>query len=203
MDSDVLLKYFFKETYNDINIYNDYLCGKFLLDKTIYNKWLSNIDLRNNIFAQVLKNFDRIEWGATILESSLNKDHCVSKSFHNPSIISVNDFEKFEIKKHPVGDSKNHYICNGYYQDTLMQIYKVLDKGSFTVGISTYKNKELFDDIVNYYNKLKMYLLKNNYCTAAIQTYVAGSKVYLLMYDSEKQSRWKNDCSNNRTNWSR
>ena len=32
-----------------------------------------------------------------------------------------------------------------------MQIYKVLDKGSFTVGVSTYKNKELFDKVYKDY----------------------------------------------------
>lgn len=184
MNQNAYLKRFFIEVYNDIDLYYDYLDGKSVINHEIFSKWFKDTKLRNAIFANCLVNFDRIKWNDTIVESSLGDYFSVAKNLHNPSIINVRDFEKFKIEKKEIGNSISHYICNGYFNDTLEQIYNVLDRGSFTVGICAEKKTELYNDVVKYYGELRSFLLKNGYSTSAIETNCSGkSRVYLLMYN--------------------
>ena len=192
MNNESHLKRFFMKTYNDIDMYYGYLKGDVFVDRNIYSKWASTLERRNELFAHILKQCDRVRFDDKIIESKLSNNSCVSQHFVNKAITNISEFQKFKIEKKNLGDSANHYICNGYFEDTLEQIYNVLNNGSFTVGICTEKKTELFRSVVAHYNQLKDFLLKNGYNTASIQTNVsANNRVYLLMYDHKIKKRNK------------
>ena len=188
--NDSHLKRFFLEVYNDIDLYYDYLIGNTTINHDVYYKWYKDIKHGNEIFANCLINFNRIKWKDPIVESALADYFSVAKHLHNPSIINVKEFEKFKIEKQELGSSINHYICEGYFEDTLEQIYNVLDKGSFTVGICGEKQNCLYQEVVDYYSKLRHFLLKNGYQTSAFETNCNSKRrVYLLMYDHKLKKR--------------
>lgn len=184
------LKRFFIEVYNNSKMYDEYLKGEVYIDQNIYYKWLLDIKKRNELFAETLNEFNRIKCRETIIESRLNNEYCVSEYFNNPVISDISEFGKFKIQQKKLGNSNGHYICNGYFKETLEQIYKVLDNGSFSVGICTEKKTSLFKDVVTHYNMLKDFLLKEGYQTSCIQTNVkSNNRVYLLMYDHKNKKR--------------
>ena len=190
MDKKTYLKRFFLETYNDISLYYDYLDGKAVVDHNEFRKWFKNIKIGNEVFANCLINFERLKFNDIVIESALGDCFSVSKLLHNPSIINIRDFTKFKIVKGEVGSSTYHYICNGYFDDTLEQIYNVLNRGSFTVGICGEKQNCLYQDVVDYYSKLRRFLLKNGYVTSALETNCdRKNRAYLLMYDARIKRR--------------
>jgi len=192
MNNELHLKRFFMEVYNNLDMYYAYLKGEVFIDCNTYSKWSSALERRNELFANTIKSYDRIKFNDIISESKLGDNLCVSQYFANKKIINISEFEKFKIEKSIVGNSTNHYICNGYFSDTLEQIYNVLDNGAFTVGICTEKKTDLFRNVVAHYNQLRDFLLKNGYTTSSIQTNVSSNnRVYLLMYDHKIKKRSK------------
>lgn len=189
------LKRFFWETYGDITMYEDYLCGDAFVNQELYLKWLKDVDNRNKIFAKSLSDFNRIHNKNIIIESALTSELTISKYLLVPSNnvnTVVSNFGSFQLKDESKNPTNNHYICNGYFIDTLKQIYNVLDNGSFTVGICAEKKTDMYREVVEYYGKLRSFLLKNGYNTSAIQSNVnSKNRVYLLMYDSKFKNRVK------------
>lgn len=190
MNNELYLKRFFIEVYNDESMYYDYLNNKVFLNYDEFAKWHKDIELRNSMFANSIKEFDRIDFKDIIVESKLSEELNISKHFHNKSEGQVSEFGKFEIKSYPLGNDNKHYICNGYFTDTLEQIYKVLDKGAFTVGICTEKKTELFHDVVKYYGELRSFLLKSGYQTSALEVSCnSKNRIYMLMYNCKMKRR--------------
>ena len=190
MDNELYLKRFFIETYNDESMYYEYLKGNVFLDRNLLSVWLKEMEIKNSVFASSIHDFKHFTNKKIIIETSLSNNLCVSKHFFNKSEATVGEFGKFKIERKPLGNSCNHYICNGYFIDTLEQIYNVLDRGSFTVGICAEKKTELYKDVVKHYGELKSFLLKNGYKTASLETNCGKkNRVYLLMYDAPIKRR--------------
>lgn len=190
MGNIIHLKRFFMEVYNDPTMYNDYLAGNVFLNQELYAKWHQETVKRNELFARSIEEFDRIKPKQIILEEAISDELTVSEHLFRKKRVEVGSFERFEIEKGQAGNSPEHYICNGYFNDTLNYIYEVLNGGAFTVGICCEKKTELFKEVVSNYNKLKGFLLKNGYSTSSIETNTKGkNRVYLLMYDSKKTNR--------------
>jgi len=85
-----------------------------------------------------------------------------------------------------------YYICNGCYKTTLQNIYKVLSKGAFTVGICCDKKTDEFRDLVKYYNELKDFLMRKGYHATSFESNLSSkTRIYLLSYDSKHNSRNK------------
>ena len=186
------LKRFFIEVYNDPSMYEEYLNGRVFINRDLYSKWFHALEKRNELFASTIKQYNRVGRKDIIVESQLSDDYSVGSYFNNDVISNVSEFGKFKIEKKQLGDDNNHYICNGYFIDTLEQIYKVLENGTFTVGICTEKKTDLFKDVVAHYNMLRDFLLKNGYNTSCIQTNVgSNNRVYLLMYERKISKRNK------------
>lgn len=190
MNSEMYLKRFFIETYNNENMYYEYLKGQVYLDYNLVSNWLKDMDMRNYFFSKSIESFNRLKPREIVVESALSNELAVSKTFFNKKEIIVSEFGKSKIEKKQLGESHNHYICNGYFNDTLEQIYNVLDKGSFTVGICAEKKTELYKEVVKYYGQLRSFLLKNGYTTAALETNCnSKNRIYLLMYDHQLKRR--------------
>lgn len=190
MNNELYLKLFFIETYNSENMYYEYLKGQVALDNDLLNKWLREIEIRNYTFAQSLNDFNRFSIRNLIVESALSDEICISKKFFYKRERIISEFGKFKISHKIIGDSHNHYICNGYFLNTLEQIYKVLDNGSFTVGICAEKKTNLYQDVVKHYEKLRKFLLNNGYHASSLETNCGRkNRVYLLMYDAPLKRR--------------
>lgn len=185
MDNELYLKWFFIEKYNDVNMYYEYLKGQVFLEQNLFNNWFKEMEIRNNTFAKSLRDFDRFNIRNTVIESALSDTLCVSNHIFNKSEKHISEFGKFKIERKSLGNSTNHYICNGYYIDTLEQIYNVLNKGAFTVGICMEKKTKLYSDVVKHYGDLRNFLLKNGYQTSSLEANCGKkNRVYLLMYDA-------------------
>lgn len=190
MNNEAYLKLFFIETYNDENMYYEYLIGKVKIDYDLYTKWHKEMEQKNSTFFKSMKSFERTNYKDDLVESCLSDELCITKYFVNKKERHISEFGKFKIVKHPLGNASHHYICNGYFTDTLEQIYKVLENGSFTVGICGEKKSEIYKDIVKHYGELRSFLLKNGYSTSAIQTNCGEkNRVYLLMYDHKPKKK--------------
>lgn len=186
------LQRFFVEVYNDNNMYEDFLKGEVFLDNEKLADWTKKMRLRNEKFASAIKDFNRIYPNSKVVESTLCDGLSVSDFLYNKSETKVSDFGKFKINKKTLGDDRYHYVCNGWFLDTLDNIYKVLEKGSFTVGICCDKTTDLYHDVKMQYNKLKDFLIKNGYVAGSVEKNIGSrDRVYLLMYDSlrNKKSR--------------
>lgn len=190
MSNDTYLRRFFIEVYNDPTMYEEYLNGRVFLNRELFSKWHKEINLKNESFARKIKEIERPGTKEIIMESALSKDLCVSKHFFNKKIVTVSDFGLSKIEEKPLGNLQEHYMCNGVFLDTLDNIYQVLNNGSFTVGICCEKKIELYKDVVAYYNKLKDFLLRKGYRTAALETNVnSKNRIYLLTYDSRTHKK--------------
>lgn len=188
MESDKHLRKFFMDVYDNLDMYYEYLEGKAFLDPLKYSKWHSEQEHRNNLFAQCLKDNDRVNTDTFVLESALSGELSVSNFLGNNRLIMISDFDKFTLTKGQPGKVQMHYICNGYYSDTLEQIYQVLTCGSFSVGICTEKKTDLFREVKAHYRHLKDFLLKNGYVTEAIESNIGSkNRIYLLTYDYYNQ----------------
>lgn len=188
MQDDYSIKRFFKEVYNDQDMYQEYLNHRVFVDNDKYFKWVKTINSQNKIFADEISDFKRGNFVSQIIESSTSKGLTVSEHLYLGHLnISEQPFDTPKIESKQLGNGKYHYICNGCYKDTLEKIYDVLNKGSFTVGICCEKKTDLYRDISKYYNQLKDFLVKKGYILGSIETNsVSNNRVYLLMYDSAK-----------------
>lgn len=184
------LKRFFKEVYNNEDMYNEYLEGRVFIDNEKLMKWFKDVEIRNKTFAEAINKFAHPNNSQKVFETSISETLSVSSKMFNKKEIEIGDFERFKICKKELGNSRNLYICNGWYSDTLDNIYQVLNKGCFAVGICCEKKTDLFRDVRTHYNKLKDFLLKNGYNAGSIEenTY-SNNRVYLLTYDSFRQRR--------------
>jgi len=190
MDNEIHLKQFFIEKYGDKNMYYEYLAGRISIDKDMYDSWYKDVEARNRLFSYQIKKHNRIFLGDTIVESKLCENLCVSKFFVNKCCSHIGEFGKFKIEKKRVGISNAHYICNGIYLDTLNQIYDVLSHGAFTVGICAEKRSEFYNSVVDYYGKLRNFLLNNGYSTSALEINCnSKNRVYLMMYNAKSRSK--------------
>ena len=115
MDNELYLKRFFIEQYNDETMYYEYLKGNVFLDRNILSIWLKEMEIKNSVFASSINDFKRLNNKKIIIETSLSNNLCVSKHFFNKSEATVGEFGKFKIEKKSLGNSCNHYICNGLY----------------------------------------------------------------------------------------
>lgn len=184
------LRRFFVEVYDDDGMYDDFLRGEVILDNEKVMNWTKTMRLRNREFATSIKDFNRVYPKTKIIESAIGDGLSVSEFLYNKSEVTTSDFGKFEIGKKTLGDDRSHYICNGWFLDTLDNIYKVLEKGSFTVGICCEKKTDLYRDVKTQYNKLKDFLMRNGYMAGSVEKN-CGTKdrVYLLMYDSMRNKK--------------
>lgn len=188
MDNDKHLKKFFMDTYNSEDMYYDYVKGSIILDLPKYSKWHSEQRNKNSLFANYITENERLDNDSIILESALSGDLAVSNFLVNSKLVRISDFSKFKINKGTVGNLKGHYICNGYYNDTLEQIYQILNNGSFTVGICTEKKTKLFKEVKAHYNQLRDFLLRNGYITDVMESNIGSkNRIYLLTYDYYNQ----------------
>lgn len=188
MQRNTHLRRFFSEVYNDPKMYEDYVEGKIILDFKLYNEWYQKLDIRNRIFARSVKEFTCSRPREFVMESAINDKLTVSQYLFGKSEVYISDFGKPEIITKNQEDLQAHYICNGYFNDTLQKINQVLNKGSFTVGICSEKNTKLYKEVISYYNKLKMALLKNGYISSSLEiSSISKNRVYLLMYNGEKR----------------
>lgn len=183
------LKRFFMDVYQDSSMYENYLMGRVSLDKEAYQKWYTKTEKRNYLFAQLLKSISKPYPRDFVVESALTKDLSVSRYLYNKKEINVSEFGFPKLEKSSLNpiltEKKIHYICNGCFMDTLENISKVLDNGSFSVGICYEKKRELYWEIVEYYNQLKKTLLNSGYRASSFESYCANNdRVYLLRYDS-------------------
>ena len=70
------------------------------------------------------------------------------------------------------------------------QIYDVLSHGAFTVGICAEKRSEFYNSVVDYYGKLRNFLLNNGYSTSALEINCnSKNRVYLMMYNAKSRSK--------------
>ena len=188
MDNDKHLKKFFMDIYNSEDMYYDYVKGSIILDLPKYGKWHSEQRNKNSLFANYIIGNERLDNDSIILESALSGDLAVSNFLVNSKLVRISDFSKFKINKGTVGNLKGHYICNGYYSDTLEQIYQILNNGSFTVGICTEKKTKLFKEVKAHYNQLRDFLLRNGYITDVMESNIGSkNRIYLLTYDYYNQ----------------
>jgi len=192
MKDNLNLKRFFMETYDEEGLYSKYLNKEFSLDKPLYLKWLKEKETQNMMFAQSMASFNRIVPNSHIVESSTGKELSIFKYLPIKSEIHLSSFvfSPSLIKKSALGNGTEHYVCNGYFENTLEEIYNILEKGAFTVGICSDSHTKLYREIVEHYKKLREFLLKEGYITSAVETNCNfKNHVYLLMYDHKTRRR--------------
>lgn len=190
MDSTMHLKRFFMEIHNDSSMYEAYLNGLISIDEEVYNKWYREMEIRNEVFADTISRFERLNSNTFVFESAICRNLTVSKHLFNKCRVEEASFGISKVVPKPLGESNEHYICNGYFEDTLENIYQVLTNGAFTVGICCEKKSELYERVSMYYNKVKEHLLKRGYRVSSIESSMSPkNKVYLLMYDSNKNGK--------------
>lgn len=183
------LKRFFIDVYQDSSMYEGYLKGAVLLDSEVYQKWYTKMEKRNYLFATNLKSINRPYPKDFVVESALNEDLTVTKKLYNKSETIVSDFGFPKLEQSFLdcisSDKKVHYICNGCFMNTLENISRVLERGSFSVGICCDKKIDLYRKTVDYYNQLKNILLNVGYQVSSFESYCPNNeRVYLLRYDS-------------------
>lgn len=190
MNIDFHMKKFFEDEYNDPNMYFDYINGKIILNYELYDKWYKAMKKRSASFYD-LANHSNLTPDIELFETTTTSDFAVTK-FLGHKRIELKEFMMPKIEERPLGGESFHYICNGCYETTLENIYKVLNKGSFTVGICCEKKTEEFRNIVKYYNELKHFLMMKGYSLFSYESNVSGNnRVYLLNYDSRKNKSKK------------
>jgi len=192
MENDIHIKKFFEDIYNEPTMYDGYKKGTVFLNHELYSKWYKEMSIRSESFAKAIREMDRPRTSEFVFETALSSNLTLSKSFPGKKEIEVKEFCMPKIETRPLGDDTHHYICNGCYETTLDNIYKVLNKGSFTVGICSEKKTDEFREIVKYYNQLRDHLMKTGYATASFESNISKrNKVYLLMYDYKKHNKHK------------
>ncbi len=186
---DYCVKRFIEETYQNPNIYYDYLLEKFFINYNDYSNWLNELDIRNKLFADLIIDSNCIATDDVIVESVLTKEYNVSNYLNNAMIIRCSN--EFKVPEANVNNSKKAsfcYICNGYYNDTLSRINQVLDQGSFNIGISSSKHKSFYKEICTYYKQLKNQLINAGYnINQYEETLHQDYKVYLLSYRAKRK----------------
>ena len=192
MENDIHIKKFFEDVYNNPTMYDGYKIGTVFLNHELYSKWYKEMSIRRDTFVKVIKEIDRPKINEFVFETSLSSNLALSKSFFGKKEIEIQEFCTPKIETKPLGDATYHYMCNGCYETTLDNIYKVLNKGSFTVGICSEKKTDEFREITKYYNQLRDHLMKNGYLTASFESNISTkNRVYLLMYDYKKHNKHK------------
>lgn len=190
MDTQIHLKKFFKDIYNDSSMYYDYMAGRLSLDQTAFLKWYAAMERRNREFLKMIRDDDHIRFSDSIIETALSQHLTVTTTTFRKRTIEVSEMATPKIELLEVGSDSHHYICNGCYETTLQNIYRVLSKGSFTVGICCEKKTDEYRDLVKYYNMLKDFLMRKGYRAASFESNISSKdKMYLLMYDSKRQGK--------------
>jgi hypothetical protein len=190
MENEIYLKKFFIDTYNDPNMYYEYLSGRLHIDRIAFSKWYSTMESRNASFLALIKNCNKINTNTNILETALSDNLTVTTPVYRNRVIEVHDIATPKIEMLDIGNETCHYICNGCYETTLQNIYQVLSKGSFTVGICCDKKTDEFRDLVKYYNMLKDFLMRKGYHASSFESNVSSkTRIYLLSYDSKYHSK--------------
>ena len=186
----IYLKQFFADVYRDSDMYYNYLAGKLNIDQVAFSKWYSTIESRNKDFLKFIKGGNYFKANDTIFETALSKNLTVIIPQYKNRIIETSEFATPKIESLDLGVETHHYICNGCYETTLQNIYKVLSKGSFTVGVCCEKKTDEFRDLVKYYNMLKDFLMRQGYRASSLESNVSSkNRIYLLSYDSKKQNK--------------
>ena len=190
MESQIHMKKFFEDIYHDSTMYSCYLNGQMFLNMDLYTKWYKEMRLKRDLFLKELKSTSMFKIKHSFFETSIHEDFLVTEKVFGEKIFEVKEFTLPDIFEYPLGGSNLHYICNGCYESTLENIFNVLNKGSFTVGICTDKKSVEYKQIVKYYNELKDFLMRRGYHASSFECNNGGSnKTYLLMYDSLKQKK--------------
>lgn len=122
---------------------------------------IDNLSIYNQqVFADTLRKYSLVLEKDFLIETSKFNGNAISNHFPNvKTIIKEEDnFSKEIILPENFGYLMSHYVCNGVYEETLKYISYVMNYGTFSVGISSDRNK-LFDkklkDIYKYYEELE------------------------------------------------
>lgn len=185
MDMNVHIKKFFKDIYGDDTVYSDYLDGKIVLDKDLYEKWYKEMLRRKDCFFNLIKSTLYQYKNISCLETTLHKDFTLTNGAFNKKEIEIQEHSFPEIKELELGQDRKLYVCNGCYKTTLENIYKVLNNGAFLVGVCCNKNVEEYKETVEYYSRLKDFLMQKGYGVGSYESYLSGiRKSYVLTYNN-------------------
>ncbi len=183
MEQDYCIKRFFEECYTDMNMYQEYLNKEAFINQEKYLEWLSELNERNKTFAEAISQLYLIRKKDEIVESVLSREMTSAEYLNvRTSVPIVREFIKPSTIPQSISNKHFHYICNGYYSDTLSRIYEVLNGGAFTVGICCDKKARLYKEIKSYYEKLKANLLTKGYVANNAEVNIDCYKVYILNY---------------------
>lgn len=192
MNKELYLKKFFKDTYNNENLYETYLKGFFRIDPDLFSKWYKEMEIRNRLFLDKISPLRKVSPSSCILETALSQNLTVLTPLYRKRVTEVKEASFPKIEQLELGVGSHHYVCNGVYESTLQNIYNVLTNGSFSVGICTNKKTDEYRKIVKYYNTLKDFLMRHGYHVSSFESNNGSkNKVYLLMYDCEKNKTHK------------
>jgi len=188
MDHLIHIKKFYEDIYNDPNMYYEYLSDKRKIDPGLYSKWYKEMQLKREPFVKFVSESKRYNNHEEIFETALSKDLAVSRPYFINRTIEVKEFTIPRLEQRPIGDERFHYLCNGCYETTLDNIYRVLNNGSFTVGYCGDKKSDEFKEIVSFYNKLKDKLMRKGFVAASMEESVSNKhKLYILTYQSKRR----------------
>ncbi|MEG2311585.1 MAG: hypothetical protein RSB72_02680 [Bacilli bacterium] len=161
-------------------MYSKYLRGDISISPVTFRIWLSNLVKNKHIFGHYLKT-----------NGYITKDSEIMEITEDPEISSINGILKItkEIIISNCGDGcmltnkeKNvkHLVINGRYVNQLGHIKAVLQNGSFSIGYCGNDNNYT-KSVLEYYRKLKEYLLINGAEVEAMEDTIFTSKKMLVL----------------------
>ncbi|MBQ7136763.1 MAG: hypothetical protein IJO43_02145 [Bacilli bacterium] len=188
MDHLIHIKKFYEDVYHDPSMYYEYLSGKRTIDPMLYSKWYKEMEARRDPFVKFIMGGKKYNNHEFFFETALSKDLAVSRPYFINKSIEVKEFIIPRLEEMPLGDESFHYLCNGCYETTLENIYRVLNHGSFTVGYCGEKKTDEFKEIVKFYNMLKDRLMRKGFIASSMEESVSSKhKLYVLTYQSKNK----------------
>jgi len=186
------LKKFFEDVYNDTNMYFEYLANRRQIDHVLYSKWYQEMEKRRNLFADFINSTKQNIVNSDLVETALSKELAVSKTLFKKAELDIQTFSIPALEEKSIGNESHHYLCNGCFDTTLENIYKVLENGAFTVGFCGEKKTDEFKEIVKFYNTLKDQLMRKGYIATSLESNISSkNRIYVLTYDHKKNNKFK------------